>query len=439
MDVVILLLEQDKLHCDQLQFGFQPKSSTTMCSWLVTSVVDKYNRMGSEVFCCTMDLSKAFDMVEWDTLFKELLERGVSALYLRGLLYVYRMQSCIVSWNGFESFKFNVTNGVRQGAVSSPVLFSIYIDKLFEMLRQSGLGCRIANVFYGCFGYADDLLLLSASRSGLQGMVDLCSRFMKQRGLKFSTNPIPMKSKTKCIVFSKKKTTEILPIKLNGDNLPWVDEIKYLGNVLECNNSMKRDMQIKRGKFIGKVNALLQELHFCTPETLMKMINIYCTSFYGSGLWNLTSPECERLFKAWNVTIRKVWGLPNTTHRYLIEPISAVMHPKVMLARRYTSFVSSLLSSPKFAVRLMAHSSCNDLRTVMGKCLLYISRECGYRCWTEGVLKPIVIKKYMKYFPVPDDQQWRVGLIQELLTEDLQVEGFADSEIKEMVDYLCVN
>ena len=175
------------------------------------------------------------------------------------------------------------------------------------------------------------------------------------------------------------------------------------------------------------------------PETLMKMINIYCTSFYGSGLWNLTSSECERLFKAWNVTIRKVWGLPNTTHRYLIEPISAVMHPKVMLARRYTSFVSSLLSSPKFAVRLMAHSSCNDLRTVMGKCLLYISRECGYRCWTEGVLKPIVIKKYMKYFPVPDDQQWRVGLIQELLTEDLQVEGFADSEIKEMVDYLCVN
>ena len=31
LDLVILILEADKLHCDQLQFGFQPKASTTMC------------------------------------------------------------------------------------------------------------------------------------------------------------------------------------------------------------------------------------------------------------------------------------------------------------------------------------------------------------------------------------------------------------------------
>ena len=171
MDLVILLLEQDKFYCDQLQLRFQSNSNTTMCSRLVTAVVDRYNRMGSDVFCCTMDLSKAFDMVKWDNLFKELLDRGVSALYLRALLHVYRNQSCIVSYNGFDSYSFNVTNGVRQGAVSSPLLFSIYINKLFDILRTSGLGCRIANVFYGCFEYADHLLLLSSSRSGLQAMV----------------------------------------------------------------------------------------------------------------------------------------------------------------------------------------------------------------------------------------------------------------------------
>ena len=206
---MIVFIDKNKILSDT-QFGFRKKMSTETALMKFMDYV--HSGLAAKHFVGTvfMDLSKAFDMVEWDTLFKELLERGISALYLRGLLYVYRMQSCIVSWNGFESFKFNVTNGVRQGAVSSPVLFSIYIDKLFKMLRQSGLGCRIANVFYGCFGYADDLLLLSASRSGLQGMVDLCSRFMKQRGLKFSTNPIPMKSKTKCIVFRKKKTTEIL-------------------------------------------------------------------------------------------------------------------------------------------------------------------------------------------------------------------------------------
>ena len=223
VDVVILILEGEKLGCDPLQFGFQPKASTTMCSWLVTSVVDQYNRQGSVVFGCAMDLSKAFDMVEWIELFKVLQAKKVSAVFLRTLLDIYSNQSCTVKWNGSTSKEFSVTNGVRQGAVSSPILFSIYIDQLFGVLRSSGLGCRLNNQFYGCLGYADDLFLLSASRSGLQSMVNKCAEFMKGKSLKFSTNVRPEKSKTKCIIFSKniKDRTNVAQIKLNNDYLPY--------------------------------------------------------------------------------------------------------------------------------------------------------------------------------------------------------------------------
>ena len=72
LDIVILILEGEKLGCDQLQFEFQPKASTTMCSWAVTSVLDKHNRQGAVVYGCAMDLSKAFDMVEWLELFNVL-------------------------------------------------------------------------------------------------------------------------------------------------------------------------------------------------------------------------------------------------------------------------------------------------------------------------------------------------------------------------------
>ena len=157
-----------------------------------------------------MDLSKAFDMVEWLELFQVLQEKNVAPIFLRILLYVYSHQSCSVKWNGCLSTSFTVTNGVRQGAVSSPILFSLYIDELFSVLRFSGLGCRLNNQFYGCLGYADDLLLLSASRSGLQSMVNSCSVFMKKKKLKFSTNPDPAKSKTKCVIFSKKATGLVL-------------------------------------------------------------------------------------------------------------------------------------------------------------------------------------------------------------------------------------
>ena len=122
LDIVILMLEGEKLGCDQMQFGFQAKSSTTMCSWAVTSVIDHFLSNGRNVFGCAMDLSKAFDMVEWTELFTSLVKRGVHPIFLRVLLYVYKNQQCDVKWAGKYSHRFAVSNGVRQGAVSSPLL-----------------------------------------------------------------------------------------------------------------------------------------------------------------------------------------------------------------------------------------------------------------------------------------------------------------------------
>ena len=321
-----------------------------------------------------------------------------------------------------------MTNGVRQGAVSSPILFSLYIDQLFTVLRSSGLGCRLNNQFYGCLGYADDLLLLSASRSGLQSMINTCSEFMKKKKLKFSTNADPVKSKTKCVIFSKKAKdrVNVAPVKMNGDDLPWVTEVKHLGNILEDNNSMKRDITVKRGKFIGKLNSFFQEFYYATPDTFIKILNIYAVSFYGSGLWDLFSDDCDRLYKAWNVAVRMAWKVPNTTHRYLIECISGSLHPKVMLASRYSTFVNSLMKSPKYSVRVLANLCATDHRAVMGQSLAQIGRECGLTGGDTGQLSSALIKQKMKYFSVPPDQVWRTGILSELLDKNMEVEGFSD-------------
>ena len=65
---------------------------------------------------------------------------------------------------------------------------------------------------------------------------------------------------------------------------------------------MKQDMAMKKGNFIGKVNSLAQEFHYATPDVFLTILNIYCTSFHGSGLWDLFSKESESLFKSWNVS-----------------------------------------------------------------------------------------------------------------------------------------
>ena len=69
LDWVVLLLEGDKLNVDELQYGYQALTSTTMCTWSLSATVDYYNCRGRTVYGCAMDCSKAFDMVDWTKLF----------------------------------------------------------------------------------------------------------------------------------------------------------------------------------------------------------------------------------------------------------------------------------------------------------------------------------------------------------------------------------
>ena len=437
IDIAILLFEGDKLACDELQFGFQPNSGTVMCSWAATAVIDHFNSKGRAVYGCAMDLSKAFDMVDWRELFLTLRHRNVDPLFLRVMMYIYRYQQCNVKWGQSYSHSFSVTNGVRQGAISSPLLFSVYINGLIVKLRSTGLGCYVGTLFMGCLGYADDILLLSASRTGLQVLVETCAKFVRKKNLKFSTNANPEKSKTKCIVFSKnpRDRLQLAPVLLNDDPLPWVSQVKHLGNVLQSDNSMKVDCTLKRGKFIGKVNSLLQEFHFVEAHVLIKILSIYTTSYYGSGLWDLYSKEVDRLYKAWNVSIRRAFSIPNTTHRYLIEPLSGCLHPKVMLSSRLVRLRDTMVASNKLVIRLLVTLFDRDRRTVLGRNLGCIRSEVG-----RELLTPMIVKKTLRYSEVPDDEQWRVSALSELLevrSGSKTIDGLTSSEVACLVDTLC--
>ena len=373
-------------------------------------------------------------MVDWKELFLLLRKRKVEPIFLRVLIFIYRNQQCNVKWNTSLSSHFPVSNGVRQGAVSSPILFSVYINDLLVILREAGIGCHVGSFFVGCLGYADDLLLLSASRSGLQSMVNTCQKFTKKKNLKFSTNPDAAKSKTKCIVFSKKAKDlkNVSPILLNGDPLPWVQQVKHLGNVMQCDNSMKIDCTLKRGKFIGKVNSLLQEFYFADPKVKMRLMNIFAASFYGSGLWDLQSRECDRLFKSWNVTVRMVFGVPPTTHRYLIEPLAGTSHARTMLCFRYVKFKEMLYSSSKVMVNLLARITAEDMRTVMGKTMAKLKTDLnGMEVSCSN------IKDHLKYFPVPELETWRIDYLEELLdAKNLVIENMNADDIAAMIGLL---
>ena len=68
-DQVIIKLFSEHLFFDDLQFGYQSDVSTSMCTWLATESISHFQRNESEVFTCLVDMSKAFDTVQYTILY----------------------------------------------------------------------------------------------------------------------------------------------------------------------------------------------------------------------------------------------------------------------------------------------------------------------------------------------------------------------------------
>ena len=204
-DWIIIFLFGETLGLDDLQFSYQKNCSTTMCSWMVIESISYFTRNGSDIFTCAMDMTKAFDMVQHSLMFKKLINLRFSLIFTRLLIKMCTLQYTNVRWDGKNSHQLHISNGVKQGAVLSAILYCIDTNSLFEKLRENKTGCWFNGDFVGILGYADDNFLLSPTLDGLQEMLNTCADYAFEHNLTFSTNENPKMSKTKCMAFLHKK------------------------------------------------------------------------------------------------------------------------------------------------------------------------------------------------------------------------------------------
>ena len=120
---------------------------------------------------------------------------------------------------------FHTTNGVRQGGVLSPILFTVYIDDLLIALEDCGIGCFWKHHFVGAVCYADDISLLAPSPSALRYMLDTCLSFATQHHLTF--NP----DKTQLIKFYKCADAISPRFTFLGQSLCLRNSVNHLGHI----------------------------------------------------------------------------------------------------------------------------------------------------------------------------------------------------------------
>ena len=117
-------------------------------------------------------------------------------------------------------------------------------------MRQAKIGCFLGRNYAGILGYADDLYLSAPCIDGLQEMLSICEKYANDHNLKFSTDPNPNKSKTKCMAYLLKER-ELPKLELCGNKLPWVNRGKHLGMRIDSikDNILAKDAVEKRARY----------------------------------------------------------------------------------------------------------------------------------------------------------------------------------------------
>ena len=436
LDNVILILYGDLLQSSNLQFGYKKNASGTQCSWMILEVVSYYLRHGTTVKAAWLDCTRAFDTCVFSTLFTKILDRGVPAIIVRGLLSIYRKQRCWVKWTANQSVSrdFGISNGTRQGSCLSPAIFAVYLDELLNELRASGVGCYVGDIFAGAGCFADDLAILAPTRDGLQMMLDITEDYARRHNLTFSTDPDPAKSKTKGMFFHAGREENPAEVTLCGRNLRWVDRADHLGHVIHCSGSQDLDCNIARGVYIGTSNEILNMFTFANAAQKLTAVQTYSCAWYGSMLWDLYSNSANKAYRSWNTTVKMSHNLPRQTRTFIVENyLSPLPSVKQIIIRRYVQYLQSLLSSPNPIICQIAHLAVNTTRSVTGKNVKNIRDEFQLDPLVENKRLFFVNKKVL-----PLNGQDTIELLDYLLyLRDNETEDDAISELQEVINNVC--
>ena len=113
---------------------------------------------------------------------------------------------------------------MRQGCPLSLILFNVYVNEIFNRVNENNdSNIYLGNTKVNALMYADDLILLSETKEGLQNLINKVNDFCTERKLSINTK------KTKVMVFNRGNKLIKADLFSNNILLESVKTFKYLG------------------------------------------------------------------------------------------------------------------------------------------------------------------------------------------------------------------
>jgi len=122
-------------------------------------------------------------------LWGKLSSLGFGGKYLQTLKSIYAGDSVQCEVNGLLTRPIYLSRGLRQGCSLSPLLFNLYISSLGNDLSISTEGFRIGKAIVSALLFADDLVVIARSRSGLLKLMEIVKKHSDSLKLELNTDP----------------------------------------------------------------------------------------------------------------------------------------------------------------------------------------------------------------------------------------------------------
>ena len=241
-----LLVESHNL-LGEIQNGFRKDRQMADNNFILDSILMKSKFLKQNVHLCYVDISKAYDSVNREILWRKLSSLGFSGAFLGCLKALYSGDSLISVVNGVSTRPVYPRRGLRQGCSLSPLLFALYISDVGSALTASSEGFQLGGVNFSGLLFADDIVLVSNSFQGLESLVSLVQSKCSQ--LRLLINPKKSKIVTPDDVDQLVLLDEENKVTLS---LSKVLSYKYLGTdttlLMSSTGSMKQQRCIQTAK-----------------------------------------------------------------------------------------------------------------------------------------------------------------------------------------------
>ncbi|XP_070207983.1 uncharacterized protein [Littorina saxatilis] len=312
------------------QCGFRKERGTIDMVFAARQLQEKCQEQNSDLFSTYVDLTKAFDTVSREGLWNIMAKYGCPRKFIALVQQFHEGMQARVQDSGETSDPFPVTNGVKQGCVLAPTLFSLMFSamltdafrdgdigialmyrtdgKLFN-LRRLQAKTKVTKDIIRDFLFADDCALNAVSEADMQCSVDMFSSACSNFGLTISTKKIEVLHQP-----APGKPYVEPDITVNGQRLNTVNRFTYLGSTLSQNVTIDDEVNVRIARAsstFGRLYPNVWNRRGISTQTKLKVYRavVLPTLLYACETWTVYQRHARKLNHFHTTSLRKILGI----------------------------------------------------------------------------------------------------------------------------------